>query len=79
MIIDQLNQIWTSFLEFISAFIIPAWGELITMLPVLLLIGVVGPILTILVIAWLALRDPQAARHGGLRRPAPPGGGGRAG
>ena len=36
MIIDQLNEIWTGFLEFISRFLIPAWGELINMLPVLL-------------------------------------------
>jgi hypothetical protein len=73
VIIDQLNQIWTGFLEFISAFIIPAWAELITMLPVLLLIGVVGPILTILVLAWLRYGILKPRVRGGyvdLRRPA---------
>ena len=57
MIIDQLNEIWTGFLEFISRFLIPAWGELINMLPVLLLIGVVGPIVTLLMVFWSATRS----------------------
>ena len=51
--IDQLNQIWNGLIEFTAQFLIPAWGELVALLPVLLLIGVVGPIITILVIAWL--------------------------
>ena len=73
MIIDQLNQLWTSFLEFISRFIIPAWAELISLLPVLLLIGVVGPILTLLVVAWVryAILKPRVkAGWVDLRRPA---------
>ena len=73
MIIDQLNEIWTGFLEFISRFVIPAWGELINLLPVLLLIGVVGPILTILVLAWLRygiLKPRVTAGYVDLRRPA---------
>ena len=63
MIIDQLNEIWTGFLEFISRFLIPAWGELINMLPVLLLIGVVGPIVTLLMIFWVryAILKPRVS------------------
>ncbi|HEY3334397.1 MAG TPA: hypothetical protein VGK16_04095 [Candidatus Limnocylindrales bacterium] len=74
MIIDQLNQIWTGILEFTSKFVIPAWGELINLLPLFLLIGVVGPILTILMLAWLryGVRKPRVrAGFVDLRRAAP--------
>ena len=73
MIIDQLNQIWTGLLEFLARFIIPAWAELINLLPVLLLIGVVGPIITLLMIGWMryAILKPRVkAGWVDLRRPA---------
>ena len=74
MILDQLNELWNSLITFTEQFVIPAWEELVDLLPVFLLIGVVGPILTLLVIFWIRYLDPQAAREGGLRGPAPPGG-----
>ena len=73
MIIDQLNQIWTGLLEFTAKFVIPAWEQLIALLPVFLLIGVVGPILTILMLAWLryAILKPRVtAGFVDPRRPA---------
>jgi hypothetical protein len=56
VIIDQLEQMWTALLEFSGAFVTPDWGQLVGLLPVFLLIGVVGPILTLLVFAWLVYR-----------------------
>ena len=53
MIVDTLNQLWTNLLKFSETFVTPNWGQLIGLLPILLLIGVVGPILTILALAWL--------------------------
>ena len=53
MIIDQLNTMWTGFLQFSAKFVIPDWGGLIALLPILLLIGVVGPLLSLLALAWL--------------------------
>ncbi|HYO44093.1 MAG TPA: hypothetical protein VES19_12915 [Candidatus Limnocylindrales bacterium] len=53
MIIDTLDQLWTDILTFSETFVIPDWGALVTMLPILLLIGVVGPILTLLGLLWL--------------------------
>ncbi len=53
MIIDTLNQIWTDLLKFSETFVVPDWGALVGLLPILLLIGVVGPILTLLVLAWM--------------------------
>ena len=45
-LIDTLNQIWTQILEVTSIFVMPDWGFLISMLPVLIVIGLVGPFLT---------------------------------
>jgi hypothetical protein len=43
---------WTAFLDFLQTLVSPNWGELIAMLPLFLLLGVVGPILSLIVLAW---------------------------
>ncbi len=60
--IDALQQAWHGLLEALSAFVIPDWGALIELLPVLLLIGVVGPIMSLLVLGWFiyVVRAPRA-------------------
>lgn len=62
-VIDHLNQLWTGLLDFLSHFIIPDWGSLIGLLPLLLVLGVLGPILSILVLAWFiyVVRRPRAS------------------
>ena len=50
--IDALQGAWHSFLGAISGFVIPDWSDLVGLLPILLLIGVVGPALSLLVLAW---------------------------
>lgn len=52
-IIDQIGKFWSDFLGFLSTLIIPDWTGIIALLPVFLLIGVVGPILSIILLAWL--------------------------
>ncbi len=74
MIIQALDQVWTGILEFSSALVTPDWGALIGLLPILLLIFVVGPILTILVLAWAhyLFHRPRTKRvFAPTRRPAP--------
>jgi hypothetical protein len=73
VIIDTINQWINSLLEISAAFVMPDWGALIELLPVLLLIGVVGPLLTLLVLLWLryAVRKPRThVSFRDLRRPA---------
>ncbi|HEY4753969.1 MAG TPA: hypothetical protein VIH37_11835 [Candidatus Limnocylindrales bacterium] len=73
MIVDQLNQMWTNLLEFTSRFVVPDWGALVGLIPILLLIGVVGPIVTILALAWLrygVLRPRRRTSFADVRRPA---------
>jgi hypothetical protein len=45
-IIDALEDIWTKILDVTALFITPDWNAIIGMLPILILIGVVGPFIT---------------------------------
>jgi hypothetical protein len=61
VIVDQLNQIWQSLLDLTAQFVMPDWGKLIGYLPVILVVFVIGPLLTILALGWVvyALRKPR--------------------
>jgi hypothetical protein len=72
VIIDTLNQWWNALIEFTSHLVVPDWGALVNLLPIFLLVGVVGPIVTLLVLAWfiymvrkpglkVAFADPRRA------------------
>ena len=60
--IETLQQAWHSFLQAISGIVIPDWGALVGLMPIFLLIGVVGPIVTLLLFGWLlfVVRAPRA-------------------
>ena len=53
-VVDQISKLWSDFLAFLSKLVIPDWAGLIQLLPVLVLIGLVGPLLTLGVLAWLS-------------------------
>lgn len=63
MIIDQLNQWWNSFIAFSAQFVTPDWTKLIPLIPVILLVLVVGPIVTLLALAWLRYGALRPRRH----------------
>jgi hypothetical protein len=44
---------WTYFLDWLTTVIVPNWTELVSMLPFWILLGVVGPILTLIALAWV--------------------------
>jgi len=44
---------WTTFLDWLSSLLIPDWNGLIHILPVLVIIGLTGPILSLLLFYWL--------------------------
>ena len=74
MISDTISRIWSGVLQFSAGFITPDWGALIKLLPIFLVIGVVGPILSLLVIAWLrygVLRPRRTAAFAPETRVAP--------
>ena len=43
---------WTYFLDWLTTVIVPNWTELVNMLPFWIVLGVVGPILSLLLLAW---------------------------
>jgi hypothetical protein len=43
---------WTAFLQWLETIIIPDWGGLISLLPILIIIGVIGPAVTLLFLYW---------------------------
>ncbi len=80
MILDQLQQMWTGLIDASAKLVIPDWGGLVDLLPVLLVIGVVGPLLTLLMLAWFGyfVRKPRLrTTYRDPRRPAPIGEDGR--
>lgn len=58
---------WTSFLDWLTTVFVPAWGELIALLPYALLGTMAGPILTIIVLmwGWYLLHRRRGAVHRG--------------
>jgi hypothetical protein len=60
-ILDQLATLWDQILKVTGSFVIPDWGALVALLPVLLVVFVIGPVLTLTVLAWLVyvVRKPR--------------------
>lgn len=52
-VLDQISKVWSDLIGFVSKLVIPDWAGLIALLPVFVLIGLVGPLLTLGVLAWL--------------------------
>jgi len=49
-IVDVLNELWTTILDVTAIFVMPDWTFLISLLPIIVLVGLVGPYLTGLVL-----------------------------
>jgi len=50
---DAIGQIFQTIIDFLTPILIPDWKALIDLLPVLLVLGVVGPLLSLLVLGWV--------------------------
>lgn len=53
---------WTSLLDWLTTVIVPNWTELVSMLPLWIILGVAAPILSLIVLAWIwhFFRKPRA-------------------
>ncbi|MDF2733552.1 MAG: hypothetical protein K0S97_175 [Chloroflexota bacterium] len=60
-IVDTLNEMWTGLLEIMTQFVIPDWNAIIGLLPLLIFLGIVGPLLTLLPLGIVIyqLRKPR--------------------
>ena len=65
---------WSAFLDWLTTVLVPDWGELIALLPYVLVGTIVGPILTLLALMWgwhLVTRRRGRVRHAEVQaRPA---------
>jgi hypothetical protein len=52
-LVDEISHLWTQALGLIAKVVSPDWGSLVGLLPLFLLIGVIGPLVTILALLWL--------------------------
>jgi hypothetical protein len=61
-IVDQLNQIWNQILELTSKVVSPDWGAVIGLLPILIVVGLIGPLISLIVLVWMIyfVRKPRA-------------------
>lgn len=59
---ETLDGLWNQILEITTFFVIPDWGEVIGLLPLLIFLGIVGPLLTLLPLGIVIyqLRKPRA-------------------
>ena len=60
--IEAFQQLWHQIIEAITPFVIPDWGELVGLLPIFLLLGAAGPIMSLLLLGWIVyvVRAPRA-------------------
>ncbi len=50
---EEQPDAWTSILQTLERFIVPDWSDWIGLLPLLLVLTVIGPILSLLMLGWL--------------------------
>ena len=50
---DHVSQIWTQLLGFIEKLVNPDWGALVGLLPILVVLGVLGPLLSLGALIWM--------------------------
>ena len=85
-LVDTLDQIWNTILEITSMFVIPDWTAVIGLLPILIFLGIVGPLITFLILGIVVYQaakprstvklaeGPEIARIGADGQPIfPPG------
>ena len=73
-VLDSISKVWSDLLGFLSTLVIPDWASLIALLPLFVLIGVVGPVLSLIVLGFLAytLTKPRVkVRYGEGTKVAP--------
>jgi hypothetical protein len=51
-VFDAIGQIFQGVIDFLNPIILPEWKSLVDLFPVFLLIGVVGPLLSLLALGW---------------------------
>ena len=85
-VVDSLNGLWNTILDIPEMFVIPDWSSVIGLLPLLIFVGIVGPLVTFVLLGIVGYQltkprphlklaeGPQLARTGADGQPIfPPG------
>lgn len=85
-VIDALNGFWNTILDITKMFVIPDWGSVVGLLPLLIFLGIVGPLVTFTILGIFVYQvakprtkvrveeGPEVARIGADGQPIfPPG------
>jgi hypothetical protein len=68
---EQPVDPWTAFLDWLSTILIPDWNGLIQLMPILLILGLVGPGLTFLALYWIYVRMTTSRGRVKIDEPEP--------
>lgn len=68
---SSIGGAWDQVLKVVQALIVPNWNDWIAFVPVALVLGVLGPIFTLLAAAWLHHRLTRRVGHVRLAEPGP--------
>jgi hypothetical protein len=70
-VFDAIGQLFQGLIDFLQPILIPDWRALIDLLPVFLLLGVVGPIITLLALGWFVYFVSKPRSRIPYQAPAP--------
>jgi hypothetical protein len=62
-IVDSLNGLWNTILDVSEMFVIPNWSDVIGLLPLLIFLGVVGPVITFTILGILVYQVAKPRAH----------------
>ena len=52
-VVDALQRFWQTILDVTSKIVIPDWTSLVNLIPIFLVLGLIGPILSLAVLVWV--------------------------
>ena len=51
-LVAYVDQLWSGLLDFVNKLVSPDWGALIGLLPLFVLVGVIGPLVSLIALRW---------------------------
>ena len=49
---DHLSQLWSQVLQFVEKLVNPDWGALVGLMPLFIVLGLLGPLLSLVALVW---------------------------
>ena len=62
-LVDSLNQLWNTILDITEMFVIPDWSAVIGFLPIVIFLGIVGPLVTFFILGTVVYQVAKPRPH----------------